>query len=338
MELKIHPFELNMKYPFRIAHGSRTTQETVVVELEIHGIRGYGEAAVIPYYGVSVESITEDLKEMERYLPKDMVYHPQDFWNNLNTQFKRKNNFALCAIDMAFWDLWGKLHGKKVYELLDLPLNKERVLTNYTIGLDSIEKMKEKIKENPFPIYKIKLGTENDIEIIEELRKITDAVFRVDANTGWTAQQTIAYAPILKDLGVEFIEQALKTDDWEGMKILKSQSELPLIADESCQTIEDIPICAEYFDGINIKLMKSGGISAAISMIYEARKKDLKVMLGCMAESTIGCSAIAQLLPSVDYIDVDGCLLVEDTISTGIKIDEGKIIFSEINGIGAKLI
>lgn len=337
MKLKIHTFTLPLVYPFKISHDTRTTQDTVIVELEYKGIKGYGEATVTPYYNISLDSIKDQLSEIEKNLPKDILYHPKDFWNKMNPLIERKNNFALCALDVALWDLWGKMHGKKLYEIWELPINKN-ILTNYTIGIDTIEKMKQKVQENPFPIYKIKLGTDKDIEIIEELRKITDSVFRVDPNTAWTADQTIAYAPILKDLGVEFIEQPLKPDDWEGMKKLKAHCELPIIADEACQTLEDIKRCAEYFDGVNIKLMKSGGITPAINMIYEARNLGLKIMLGCMTESTIGCSAIAQLLPLLDYVDVDGCILVEDKISKGIKIEQGKILFSDINGIGAKLL
>ncbi len=337
MKLKIHTFTLPLIYPFKISHDARTQQETVIVELEYKGIKGYGEATITPYYKISVDSIKEQLFEIEKNLPKDIIYHPKDFWNKMNPLIERKNNFAICALDVALWDLWGKMHGKKLVEIWDLPLN-ETILTNYTIGIDTIEEMKKKVLENPFPIYKIKLGTENDLEIVEELRKITDAAFRVDPNTSWTAEQTIAYTPILKDLGVEFIEQPLKPEDWEGMKKLRDKTELPIIADESCQTLEDIKKCAEVFDGVNIKLMKSGGITPAINMIYEARKLNLKVMVGCMTESTIGCSAIAQLLPLLDYVDVDGCILVKDTISTGIKIDQGKIIFSSINGIGANLL
>jgi len=187
-------------------------------------------------------------------------------------------------------------------------------------------------------LYKIKLGTSEDIEIIKALRKETDAIFRVDANTAWTPEQTLEFAPQLKALGVEFIEQPLKADNWDGMKQLKGKCALPIIADESCILEEDVSKCVNIFDGINIKLMKCGGITPALRMIEKAKKLNLKVMVGCMTESTIGCSAIAQLLPLLDYVDMDGCLLVDDQISKGITIDYGKVIYSKLPGTGAQLI
>jgi L-Ala-D/L-Glu epimerase len=204
--------------------------------------------------------------------------------------------------------------------------------------MDTIDKMVEKMLELPFPLYKIKLGTKHDIEIVTELRKHTDAIFRVDANTAWSAEQTIEFAPKLKKLGVEFIEQPLKADNWLGMALVKAKCELPIIADESCILEEDVEKCANYFDGVNIKLMKCGGLTPALRMIENAKKLGLKTMVGCMTESTIGCSAIAHLLPLLDYVDMDGPLLVHDTISEGIKIDFGKVIYANENGIGASLI
>jgi L-alanine-DL-glutamate epimerase-like enolase superfamily enzyme len=170
------------------------------------------------------------------------------------------------------------------------------------------------------------------------LRKETDAVFRVDANTAWTPEQTIYFSTSLKDLGVEFIEQPLKADDWKGMKKVFEQSALPIIADESCILEEDVEKCVGYFHGVNIKLMKCGGITPALRMIKKAKSLGLKVMVGCMTESTIGCSAIAQLVPQLDFVDMDGCLLVDDTISRGIRIEYGKIIYSKVAGTGAELI
>jgi L-alanine-DL-glutamate epimerase-like enolase superfamily enzyme len=202
----------------------------------------------------------------------------------------------------------------------------------------TIEKMIEKMHEMPFPLYKIKLGTDHDLEIIEALRKEPDAVFRVDANTAWTPEQTIYFSTSLKDMGVEFIEQPLKADDWKGMKKVFEQSALPIIADESCILEQDVEKCVGYFHGVNIKLMKCGGLTPALRMIKKAKSLGLKVMVGCMTESTIGCSAIAQLVPQLDFVDMDGCLLVDDTISRGIRIEYGKIIYSKIAGTGAELI
>ena len=336
MQLIIHQFKLPLKHTFTITHESRDVQPTLIVELKWHGKSGFGEATETPYYGITMEKMVNQLNGILDKLPLDYLPHPEDFWQLMSQSLLDDHPFALCALDVAYWDLWGKTHNKPLYEIWGLSIENNPI-TDYTIGIDTLEKMVFKMKEMPFPLYKIKLGTAEDIEIIQALRKETDAIFRVDANTAWTPDQTIDFAPELKKLGVEFIEQPLKADNWEGMKKVKAHSVLPIIADESCILEEDVEKCAGYFHGINIKLMKCGGITPALRMIKKAKELNLKVMVGCMTESTIGCSAIAQLLPLLDYVDMDGCLLVDDQISTGIQIDFGKIIYANEAGTGAKL-
>jgi len=210
--------------------------------------------------------------------------------------------------------------------------------TNYTIGIANIDTMVTKMKERPWPIYKIKLGTENDLQIIKELRKCTDAIFRIDANCAWSAEETIDNAPQLKDLGVEFIEQPLKADNWEGMEKVMPHCVLPVIADESCIVEDDVEKCALHFNGINIKLTKCGGLTPALRMIKKAKALGLKVMVGCMTESSVGISAIAQLLPQLDYVDMDGALLLKEDIANGVQIkDDGSLIFPKLGGSGVIL-
>jgi L-alanine-DL-glutamate epimerase-like enolase superfamily enzyme len=206
--------------------------------------------------------------------------------------------------------------------------------TDYTIGIDDPQKMVEKMKAKPWPIYKIKLGTDNDIEIIETLRKHTDAIFRIDANAAWTVTEALEKIHAFKDLGVEFIEQPLAKDDWEGMKKLFNESPIPLIADESCVSEHDVKKCEGHFHGINIKLTKCSGITPALRMIKEARSLNMKVMLGSMNESTIGSAAIAHLSPLVDYIDMDGPLLLSEDIATGLGYDFGKVNVTDAPGLG----
>ena len=209
--------------------------------------------------------------------------------------------------------------------------------TDYTIGIDTIEKMVEKLKEKPWPIYKIKLGTPNDIQIVEALRRHTDAVFRIDANAGWKAGEALEKIKIFKDLGVEFIEQPLARDDWEGMKWLFDQSSLPLIADESCVSEQDVEKCRNHFHGINIKLTKCSGITPALRMIRQAREFQMSVMVGSMNESTVGSAAIAHLMPQIDYVDADGPLLLEEDIATGLNYpNDGRIVTSEAPGLGIR--
>lgn len=337
MELKLHPFELPLKHTFTITHESRDVQPTLIVELSWHGKSGFGEATETPYYGVTMEKMQRQLEGIRSFLPTEYLPHPTDFWKLMSTHLLDAHPFALCALDVAYWDLWGKTHNKTLYEIWGFDVRKN-ILTDYTIGIDTIEKMITKMHEMPFPIYKIKLGTDNDLAIVQALRNETDAIFRVDANTAWSAEQTIYLSTELKELGVEFIEQPLKADNWIGMKEVFEHSALPIIADESCILESDVERCAGFFHGINIKLMKCGGITPALRMIMKAKKLGLKVMVGCMTESTIGCSAIAQLLPLLDFVDMDGCLLVDDQISRGIQIEFGRIIYPNVAGTGAELI
>ncbi len=185
--------------------------------------------------------------------------------------------------------------------------------------------MVAKMKEKPWPIYKIKLGVPDDLAIMEALRRHTDAIFRVDANAGWSVEEALQKIPRLAELGVEFVEQPLARDNWEGMKVLYRESALPLIADESCVREDDVEACAGHFHGINIKLTKCSGLTPARRMIENARSLGMKVMVGSMNESTIGSAAIAHLLPALDFVDMDGPLLLSEDLATGLAFDHGKV-------------
>jgi L-alanine-DL-glutamate epimerase-like enolase superfamily enzyme len=237
---------------------------------------------------------------------------------------------------MAGWDIYGKMKRKQLHEIWGLGLAQTPV-TDFTIGIDSIEKMVAKVKENPWPIYKIKVGFDGDLETISELRKHTDSVFRVDANEGWDLETALHKIPHLHDLGIELVEQPLAKENWEDMKILFEQSSIPLFADESCVHETDVDKCKGFFHGINIKLTKCSGITPARRMIQNARSQDLKVMMGCMNESTIGTAAIAQLAALVDYIDNDGTLLQTAQVGTGITFDNGKMNYGTTSGLGVNV-
>ena len=246
--------------------------------------------------------------------------------------------FAQCALDEAAHDLWGKRQGKPLHQLWGLS-TQTCPQSNFTIGIDKIDVMIEKLKEAPgWPIYKIKLGTPDDLEIVRRLRAETDAVFRVDANCGWTADQTIENSMQLEELGVEFIEQPLPAESWDQMQRVVHESALPIIADESCIVEADVEKCSGYFHGINIKLMKCGGLTPARRMIGQARELGLKVMVGCMTESTVGISAIAQLLPLLDYVDMDGAALLAQDIATGATVERGVCHFPDEPGCGVRLL
>jgi L-alanine-DL-glutamate epimerase-like enolase superfamily enzyme len=276
--------------------------------------------------------MTSDLESKKGFIEKFALTDPARYWHYLHHLIPQ-NNFLVCALDMAAWDIFGKLKDKPLWQLWDL-IPENSPATDYTIGIDSIENMVAKVKEKPWPIYKIKMGTEDDMEMVKALRGETDAVFRVDANAGWTTEQAMKKIPLLQELGVELIEQPLAKDNWEGMKKLKEISAIPLIADESCVLEGDIDKCHPYFHGVNIKLTKCSGITPARRMITKARQLGMKVMIGSMNESTIGSAAIAHLAPLADYLDMDGPLLLKEDLATGISFNNGKVQFSGAPGLG----
>lgn len=336
MQLKIHPLKLFLKKTFTIAHGTFHYREAIVIELQEGDLSGFGEATVITYYGKSLAQFLNILKEHRTFITSLKLDNPTTFWQSLYPIFKN-HPFILCALDVAAHDLWAKKQQLPLYQAWDLRL-RNLPLSNYTISIGSIENMIAQMTAYPTPIYKIKLGTKEDIAIIKALRQTSDAIFRVDANCAWTVGETLKNAIALKELGVEFIEQPLARENWKGMKTLFEKSVLPIIADESCQTAADVKKCHQHFHGINIKLMKCGGFTPALKMIQEARELDLKIMCGCMTETSIGISAIAQLLPLLDYVDMDGALLIKDDPAIGVTIKDGQVGYGKGNGIGAYLL
>ncbi len=336
MKLEFFKYKLELKEKFTISHTSREFQETLIVAVSEGDYTGYGEAAATSYYGVSVEQMILAIKKVESIVEENIQRSPEVIWE-LTYPILKEDLFAQCALDIALHDLHGKRNTMPLYKMWGLKL-KGLPLTNYTIGIDSVEKMTAKIRNFPWPLYKIKLGTKEDVKIIKDLRKHTDSVFRVDANGAWTAEETILNSELLKELNVEFIEQPLAPNMEHEMKEVFEKSALPIIADESCLVETDVVKCSRIFHGINIKLTKCGGLTPAKRMITEARKRNLNVMMGCMTESSVGISAIAQLLPLLDYVDMDGALLLKNDIANGVKIKNGKVEFSKKNGTGVELL
>lgn len=332
MKFKVKKYNLLFKHKFTISKGTKSHQPTLIVELDHFGIKGYGEAPAIAYYNIPIEKMLEDLERKKTFVEKFAFSDPERYWHYLHHLFPA-NPFLVCALDMAGWDLYGKIKKKQLHELWGLDTSNTKV-TDFTIGIDDIDHMIAKIKEQPWPVYKIKVGVPGDIEMVSALRKHTDAVFRVDANAGWSLEEALQKIPLLKQLGVELVEQPLAKDSWEQMKILYKESSIPLIADESCVAEADVEKCHNHFHGINIKLTKCSGITPARRMITEARKKELKIMIGCMNESSVGTAAIAQLAPLADYLDMDGPLLLAEDTAKGMGFDFGKIVYSHAPGLG----
>lgn len=335
MDIQLKKYVLELKHTFSISRESYDFQDSLIVCLSLDGKTGYGEATSNPYYQITTEKMISEINDIADELKNYTFTSPEDLYSWLT--LKNISNFSKCAIDLAAHDLYGKLLNQPLYKIWNTDIGHYPV-TSYTIGIASVEKMIEKLEAFPWPIYKIKLGTDRDIEIIRRLRAHSNAIFRVDANCAWAPGETVKNSFILKELGVEFIEQPLKADNWESYKTVYKESALPVIADESCIIASDVEKCLGYFNGINIKLTKCGGLTPALQMIKTAKKSGLKTMVGCMTESTVGISAIAQLLPQLDYVDMDGAMLLKKDIAQGVRIEaKGKVIFPELGGSGITL-
>lgn len=335
MKLSYKSFSLPFRHPFTISKGTKTHQPTLVVALQHFGHIGYGEAPAIAYYDITVEKMIEDIERKKTFIEKFAFTEPERYWHYLH-HLLPANPFLVCALDIAAWDLFGKLSRKPLHAVWGSD-GKNDILTDYTIGIDSTEKMISKVQEKPWPVYKIKVGTPDDLEKLRAIRQQTNATLRVDANAGWTLETALHLLPALKELGVEMIEQPLAKDNWEDMQKLYAVSDIPLYADESCVFEKDVARCKGHFHGINIKLTKCSGITPARRMIKEARSLGLSVMIGCMNESTVGSAAIGHLLPFIDMVDMDGPLLLSEDIATGLLYSAGKVQVSDRPGLGIEL-
>jgi L-Ala-D/L-Glu epimerase len=337
VQVTLHAVSLRLEHEFTISRGSRTSQPSLIVQLSGGNQNGYGEAISYEFYGHSIESMTDSIQRCRPLLERYEFGTPEELWERLADQLP-KDKFALSAIDEAAHDLYGKLMKRPTYENLGL---QRGILpdSSYTIGIDSIATMVTKLHQHAgWSIYKIKLGTSDDVDIVRELRKHTDAILRVDANGGWSADETIQNSHVLKELGVEFIEQPLPRDtDRNELRRVFAGSALPLIADESCQTESDVAECDGVFHGVNVKLCKCGGITPAVRMLRDARSRGLKTMIGCMVESSVGISAAAQLLPLLDYADLDGAALLSNDPAEGVNVTSGKIDLGDKPGNGVTL-
>lgn len=337
MKLGLHPHTLKLARPFTISRGTHERQRTLVVSLEADGHIGFGEAVESDYYAATLESMTALLEAWRPAVEAGAGETPEQLWNDLGLQLSA-NSFAAAALDGAVHDLWGKRRGEPVWRLWGLRPDRLPP-SSFTITIDTPDEMAAQLEAQPgWPVYKVKLGTSRDVQLVRHLRTLTGALLRVDANCAWSEEEAVENALHFSELGVELIEQPLAPDNWTGCRRLRDESAVPLFADESCRGPDDVARCEQSFDGINIKLVKCGGLLPARQMIDEARGRGLRVMIGCMTESSVGISAAAQLLPLVDYADLDGPLLLESDIARGALIDEGQVSLPPGGGCGVELL
>ena len=335
LRMEIEVLELRTKHPFIIARGGQSDYRTVWVRLKDgDGNEGWGEAAPTKFYGETTETVLAALDTYGAHLPDDPfdLEEAERRWEEL----LHRNPAARAALSSALHDLVGKRLGVPLYRLWGLDPTKAPRST-FTIGIDQPEKMRAKVREaEQYPILKIKLGTDRDVEILRTIRDTTDREIRVDANCGWTLKQTVRMLPVLEEFGVTVLEQPLPADQLDGLGEVRRRADIPVIADESCETAADIPPLVGKVDGINIKLAKCGGLREAIRMIAIARAHGMTVMVGCMIESSIGITAAAHFTPLVDIVDLDGAALLADDPFVGATIDGGQVSLPAGPGLGVR--
>ena len=334
MNLTITTRRLELKHTWTIARGSADFKEYHYVALEHEGVIGHGEAAHNVRYGESLESIGAFLEASKAWLRSANPWHFHDLFRALN-DLGEGQYAAKAALDMAMMDWITKKMAMPLHRFWGLDENKTPI-TSYSIGLDRPELMQQKIREAPnLPFLKIKLGSENDEAVMHAVREATNRTLRVDANEGWKDRQ-LALKKIqwLKELNVEFVEQPMPAQRLDDVAWLRARSPLPLVADEDVRTVKDIPALAQAYDGINIKIMKAGGVQEARRMIHVARAHGLKIMLGCMVESSLGITAAAHLSPLVDWADLDGNLLIKNDPYRGATVANGRLILPDTPGLG----
>lgn len=338
MKLSFEPYELKLKHVFTVSSFSRSTTPDVQVRIDYDGYTGYGEASMPPYLGQSVESVCTFLKKVNLEQFPD-PFCMDDILTYIDS-LSPGDSAAKAAVDIALHDLVGKIIGAPWHRMLGLnPLKTPD--TTYTIGIDTDEMVKLKTREvaGQFKILKVKLGTERDREMIRAIREVSDLPIAVDVNQGWkNKKKALDEIFWLKEQGIVMIEQPMPKEMIDANAWLTERSPLPTFADEAIQRLKDIPAIKGAYTGINVKLMKCTGMREAWKMMNYARAEGMKVMIGCMTETSCAIAAAAQLSPAVDFADLDGNLLIANDIFRGTTVVDGKITLNQLPGIGIEKI
>ena len=333
LKLSFEPYNLQLKHVFTLAGSSRSTTPVMLTKLEFDGITGYGEASMPPYLGESQESAGKFLSalNLQQFTDPFRMDEILEYVDNSAPG----NTAAKASVDIALHDLVGKIMGQPWYKIWGLSTEKTPV-TSFTIGIDTPEVVRQKVKEAAgFKILKVKLGRDTDREMIETIRSVTDVPMCVDVNQGWKDKK-MALDMIfwLKEKGIQYVEQPMPKESRNELAWLTQNSPLPVIADEALQRLSDVQAAIGAYSGINIKLMKCTGMREAHKMINLARANKMKVMIGCMTETSCAISAAAQLSPLATWADLDGNLLISNDLYSGMKIVDGKITLNDLPGIG----
>jgi L-alanine-DL-glutamate epimerase-like enolase superfamily enzyme len=335
MKLKYYPYTITLKEEFTLSVGSRKTTPAVMVEVEHNGLTGYGEASLPPYLSEDQSSVISFLNKLNL----DSFSDPEDIDLMINyvENIEGENNAAKASVDIALHDLLGKYLNLPLHKYLGID-KRDNIYSSYTIGIADIKKIKQKVDEaEEYKFLKVKLGCNNDHEIISTIRRITDKPLLIDVNQGW-GDKYIALDMIswLAEQNVLLIEQPLAKENLEDVNWLKEKSPLPIIADEAVQSFEDLEKIKDSYSGVNIKLMKAGGIRQAYRMMQRAKELNLKIMLGCMTETSCAITAASHLAPLADWVDLDGTELISNDLFTGMKTVEGALSIPDMPGIGVE--
>ncbi len=335
IQVSFSAFQLKFKYPFKIAHGIRTHTDAVFVSIRFKDYIGYGEATLPPYLSETTTSVIGFINRIKPFINERAIEDRFAFFKEMES-YETGNTAAKAAIDMALWDLKGKMHNQSVRDLLEISDN-PKAQSTYTIGLGTKDEMAEKFASaKEFKLFKLKLNGINDEQVIEDFTSLGKNPFAVDANQAWKdLGHAESISKLLATKGCILIEQPFAKEDLPLHAAFKALSPLPVIADESCQRLADIAAIKDAFDGINIKLQKCGGITEAVQMAEKARQLNMKILIGCMSESSCGCGAAAQLASLADWVDLDGPYLIDNDPFEGMKVIDGNIEILKAAGIGA---
>jgi L-alanine-DL-glutamate epimerase-like enolase superfamily enzyme len=335
IQCSLEPFRVNLFKPFRISRDVYDHKLGMRVFLRAGNHTGIGETQEHTFYGVTQPALQQQLLALQPVIEMQDLIHPAAMYGLLQDAIG-DHPFALAAVDMAYWDLYAKKHRKMTRDLFDLPRAPDRKqYTTWTITIDVEEAMVRETKDHDYRVFKVKLGTDNDIGIMHRLLSETGADFYVDANCGWTLDRAIEFAQTFRGTRLKMIEQPLHTSRIGDMHELHSRTDIPLVADENFVRLADLERCQPGFDGVNIKLLKCGGLTPAIEIIRKATEMGLDLMVGCMTESSIGISAAMQIVPWMKYVDVDSFMFISNDPATGCHVlEDGEIILPTAMGNG----